>query len=201
MTSPAPTPVPRLPIPTGLQLTVRVTQEGQEAAVVLGFLLNNASSPTQALAQALLQAQWNAIRNMTTSTTICTGGTLRSLAASNNVVFELAAPSSPAGIDTTAPTVAAVATLIKWSTANGTRSGKGRTFIPGTPAAWVAAGGRSLTAAAQTVVNQRASEMLSHTAEWPGLQSAVLSFKNGVGYPITGGAPGGRLGIQRKRMR
>jgi hypothetical protein len=131
------------------------------------------------------------------------GATGRDVSSSEGQVYEVGAPATNfnggAGGDVT---IRAASILIRWSTAQGGRSGKGRTFLPGLPRLNTSGDGRTYTPQMTGVVNGAISAYLaSTTMSQQGLQPAVLSFRKGAAYPITGGALASVIGVQRRRMR
>lgn len=200
MTTPAP--AVRLPIPNGWQLTMNFVQSGQPSAVVLGFSDTDAGGINNTEAQALLNASWLAFRDCTVTTVSCTGGVLRHVGPGGLPPFELIAPPSPTGVDPGGSSVAAGSALIRWRTANSSRNGRGRTFLPAIPAGWLDATGRGIHGAAQTVLQTAITRHLSNTGSYAkALTPAVLSFTKGQAYVITSGSPSPVIGIQRRRMR
>jgi hypothetical protein len=201
MTSPAPdTTAPRLPIPAARQMTIRVNQWGQEAAMVLGFVAPGAVTTAQA--QAQLQSIWNVLRVAMSNSVTCTGAVLRDVSGDENGALELAAPTNSAGAFNGRSAVAAAGTLVKWGSTNGSRSGKGRTFIPALPEANIADNSRSLRVPEHVTPLQNAlNTYLGATTTTQPLYPAVLSFSRGVAYPITSAAVGPIAAMQRRRMR
>lgn len=199
MTSPAPV---RLPIAGAVQLTMRLTQQGQPAAVVLGYF-GGPANPGLVTSQSILNAAWyKLVRPLTTSDVTCTGGVMRSVDGSE-ISVELAAPSggttvAAAGVSN----IAAACSVIKWSSAGPGRSGKGRTFIPLPGPATQDA--RAFTSTWTTTANNAAAAYLADPAFGGGggfHKPAILSFKRGAAYVITAGALSPVVGIQRRRMR
>jgi hypothetical protein len=191
-------------VANGYLLTLALQQGGQLANVVLGF--TDKANPvvlTTTNTQLVLDKAWQLLRTMMTSSVTCSGGTLRDLGGqAPGQVYELAAPPTPVGVGNPPDAVAAACTLIKWVTTNGTRSGKGRSFVPGIPSSAVQAGGRLVAAAHSSGIAPNLASYIAGTGTWEQpLQPAVISRKNGVAYPIISGAVAGVVGIQRRRMR
>jgi hypothetical protein len=195
------TPLP-FEIPGAYFLTVNTTQAGQPAQNVLGFAVNDLTFPTVEQFVQLLDAYWGVFRTVTAADTSCTGGTVRQ-AKTEGVVWELSAPANPAGSSTAGTTsVAAYCAMVKWSTATGGRSGKGRTYLPGVPKDAIAVGGRSFTPTYASAVATAITNYRTH-AQWATMDChpAVLSRVDQAEYPITAGALAAIPGIQRRRMR
>lgn len=198
MTTTAP---PRLPIPGGLQLSVRFSQNGQDAVCVLGGY--RASGFTQpAGAQAWLNEFWARFKHLAAPSVVVVGGTCRDVSGPDGTVHELSAPASAAGTATNPSNLVAQSTFIKWSTATGGRTGKGRTFLPGLPTVAIAADGRSYLAAHGPAVQAACAAYIgSSVMAAEAIQPAVLSFRRGLARPITAGALAPLVGLQRRRMR
>lgn len=195
-------PNPSRIVPGGLQLTVKMNQNGQPAAVILGAR-RDPSGPTidTALGNAWLSAFWSTMRLAMTTDVTCTGAVLRDLGLPGGNVLEIPAPADPAGAGATASAVAAACVVIKWKTANGTRRGKGRTFLPGLPQAGIGSDGRSLASGHSGTVQTQVSAYLGKPLWTAQLRPAVLSFVDQQARDITSGTPGPIVGIQRRRMR
>lgn len=194
-----PVKVPRLPIPNGYQLTISVSQNGQLSNVVLGAI--SGTVPLQADVELFYNRMWDALRAGVSDTCSATGATFRDVSATEDVLRVLGAPDRPLGTAAGAPSLAAGATLVKWRTTNGSRSGKGRTFIPGLPGGATQAGGRALTAAHQTAVTAALDLNVASLQSNANLKLAVLSFRRGVAYVVNGWGVAPIPGVQRKRMR
>jgi hypothetical protein len=183
-------------------MTLRLQHSGQTAAIVLGLAAGGTGTfLTRAEAEAWRNTAWAAFRNLTLSSVSCTGATVRAVDGSEKV-WELGAPPSPAGATAGVETIAAGCWLLKWSTNTGGRSGKGRTFLPGLPQSQVNPDGRTYATTATTHATTAINAYLGgqpFTSQ--GHLPAVLSFRDGVAYPITGGALAAVIGLQRRRMR
>lgn len=194
-----PTTVTRLPIPQGYQLAVAIDQGGQQSAVVLGYVAP--AMPTTEQAQAEFNRVWAMLRTAMSNGSQATGAILRDVSGAEGNAIELAAPINPVGAAVGFPGVAAASTLIRWGSTNGSRSGKGRTFVPALPAGSVADNGRNVRPEHVTSVQGAIDAYLGGTAVDSPMFLAVLSFKRGAAYPITSGAVAAIAGIQRRRMR
>jgi hypothetical protein len=196
------TPVSKtLPIVNGYQMTLRLAQDGQAAAIVLGCKGVGGTFMVESDAVLWRDSAWAAFRPLMVATVTPQNTTVRSC-TKDGIVWELGAPSTGTAAATGSTTLAAACTLIKWSTTQGGRSGKGRTFLPGLPATAMAAGGRSYTAAWSTAVATAVSNYLASAPfTAPGLKPAVLSFTRGEAYVIQSGGLAGVVGVQRRRMR
>lgn len=196
-------PAVRPSIPGGISLVLKFSQDGQESACVLGRGETDTTAWTQAQAQADLQGVWNALRPLVGPGTSVVGGSLRSLNTGIPFVFELAAPTNPTGgASVTGTNVAAACLLIRWSTSFGGRSGKGRTFLPGLPANWVAPGGRSLNALGLSEAGAAIPNMLNDTGIYATRSTpAVISYSDAIARQVVSGAASSIIGIQRRRMR
>lgn len=192
---------PRLWIPGGRQLTVSFTVGGQDAVVVLGGQGGGAWNDA-AGAATWRDAFWNAFRPEICSAVTCTGAVLRTVEGPDGQVIEVGAPTNPVGLNSGAMTLAGAAMVIKWKTAQGGRSGKGRTFVPGVNEGAVSADGRTWgtghNAGVQTCINNYLGSAPLSAA---GLTPAVLSFRRGAAYAITSGSLAPIVGLQRRRMR
>ena len=198
MTSPGST--PRLDIPSGYQCTVRLVHAGQPAVVVLGG--KGAGGWTdQAGAAAWRDAFWTAFRTGLNDVQ-CVGATVRRVDGSG-AIWDVGAPANSASAGTgTGHAVAAASYLIKWNTAQAGRSGKGRTFLPGVYETEVNNDGRTWSGAASTAIQTSIDAYLADMAgNGAGMAPAVLSFRKGAAYEITGGSLAPIVGIQRRRMR
>jgi hypothetical protein len=195
-----PTPLAR-PV-DGRQMTLLLDDRGQPSAVVLGALAEPSVNLVTTQAEAWIEAAWEAFRPLVVGTVTCTGAIVRDVSIVDGRVIELGAPANPTGSGGAASSVASAATLIKWSTGGGGRSGKGRSFIPGLSQSQVGADGRSYQAGYAATVQQAVSAYLGN----PGLGSqgllpAVLSFSKGQAQVILSGGLSGTIGVQRRRMR
>lgn len=195
------TPVPRLYVPNGHQLTLNLVQAGQEAAIVLGGVTSPSAFLVKSDYEQWRDAAWSAFRNLIVGDVTCTGATGRAVHEPAGTVTEIGAPVSPAGAKAGATPLASACTLIKWSTATGGRSGKGRTYLPGLPSSEVSAGGRTYASTHSTATATAITGYLGHAAFAGALKPAVLSFRKGAAYQITGGAISPIIGVQRRRMR
>lgn len=183
-----------------VQMTLKMMQNGQECAVVLGGIRRDGQPFDLALGTAWRDHAWGLFRTLIVNDTSCIGATLRDVSKAGGAVFEVPAPTTNATAGVADESViAAAGTLIKWSTATGGRSGKGRTFLPSLPRAQVTASRRGYTPAYQTQVGTAAASYISAPAGAP--IPAVLSFTKGAAYPITAGSLAPVVGIQRRRMR
>lgn len=202
MTSPTPL-QPRLYVPNGKQLTVKLNDGGQPAAVVLGGVSGSPGATSVALANAWLQVFASQFMPLIANGINITGAVLRDVSAADGLVAEVGAPTANAsGTRGAGRALAAASVLIKWSTARGGRSGKGRTFLPAVQSLDVNADGRTYNAAFATTVQTAITNYLtSASLQTAGLQPAVLSFTKGTAAVITGGALAGTVGVQRRRMR
>ena len=198
MTTPA---TPRLPIANAHQMTLKLNQGGQTAAIVLGAKGAGAWG-SQTEANAWANQVWEVLREGVSSSVQCVGAVVRDTDGDGLGVYEVGAISNPAGTVTGAIAPAAASALIRWSTTQGGRSGKGRTFLPGMVASWVDTDGRTFAAAGRSYLQARINGYLAIPLYASGtLTPAVLSFKRGQAYSITGGAVSSIIGIQRRRMR
>lgn len=199
MTSPL---TPRV-VPNAYQMTVRMTDRGQTAAVVLGLLDSDAAAPSMdaSNAAAWLAAWWSSMRIAVGTNLVCTGATVRDLGSVGGSVWEVAPPADPAGAGASAGAVAAACALLKWRTADGTRSGKGRTFLPGIAQVAIDTDGRSLTTGARGAVLTQAQVYLGKPLFTGTFGPAVISFKNQVARRITSVDVATTVAIQRNRMR
>lgn len=197
------TPVQDRTIPFTYQGTIHLSDNGQQAALVLGATgMGSSTFMTETDAFNWMHGAWAQLRKCATADVVNTGFTVRSL-TTNPIVWELPPSGTPGGSAGATRTVSAACTLIKWSTAHGGRSGKGRTFVPGLGANFVAAGGRTYGPTYNGDVVAPAIAGYLGLALWAGngLKPAVVSFRNGAAYPITSGSLAGTIGMQRRRMR
>lgn len=198
MSTPAP---PRLPIPQGYSLTLNMTQGGQPCVVVLGGKGLGSWDGVTGVA-VWRDAAWNAFRNLAGSALQCTGAVLRDLQVASGPVFEAGPPTATGGTIAGDKAILAASSLIKWSTAQGGRSGKGRTYFPGLMSGMVDSTGARITTAHGTAIGTAVTSYLtSSTLAAAGLQPAVLSFTKGAAYQIVSGAGASVVGVQRRRMR
>jgi hypothetical protein len=151
--------------------------------------------------QAWRDAAWAAFRPLISSDVSCAGATGRYVHEPAGQVFEFGAPTTPAGGNASTQGLAGGATLIKWATDTGGRSGKGRTFLPGLTNGVIGPGGRTYTAAHATATATAITNYLGSSAFTAEIRPAVLSFTKGAAYPITNGAISPIIGLQRRRMR
>lgn len=190
-------------IANGCSLTVNWTQNGQPAATVLGgYVADTASAITQAEVQRWLNAFVQNVASYISNSVTCTGGIYRDLRAGADDVIEVGPPASAAGGFITGTSFAAASFLVKWRTADASRSGKGRTFLPGVANSHVNADGRTLTAAAinDLTVGLNAYRAAMEPADGI-IVPGVLSRKKGFSRQVTGYSIGQVVGIQRRRMR
>lgn len=195
-----PTATPRLWIPGGWQMSLRFNQYGQESVVVLG-----AAGPSGGMTNAKA-AEWRdaataAFRPLFVSGVSVQGATVRDVGQRNGTVIELGPPATANGSSTASSSHAAACTLIKWSTARGGRSGKGRSYIPGLPYTALNGDGRTYATAFATAIATAASQYLNAALWSVDYKPVVLSFRTGTGTVITGGAAAPVAGTQRRRMR
>lgn len=202
MTTATTTSPPRLPIPNALQLTMNLTHSGQAAAIVLGARVPSGSVGfTQSAVEAWRDATWSAFRALMHYDVVCTGAVARATVV-DGVIFELGPPPTNNGAMTGGRTPAASCTLLRWRTAQGGRSGRGRTFLPGLPMEQVDTTGRGyVTAHANQAAASISAYLGSTVFTSDSLKPAVLSFRKGAAYDITTGAIASIVGIQRRRMR
>lgn len=203
MTTPVPTPKPpRLPIPGGIQLTLKGTDGGQPFAIVLGAVGPAGAGISTGIAEAWRNEAWARFRNLCSNVVVVQSAVLRHVEDPLMLPFEVGAPPSPTGSSVDARAIGAASFLLKWQTATGGRSGRGRTFLPGLPHPFVTPDGRAYTSdartSAQTVLNAYIGAAMWDTI---GFRPAVLSFRRGAAYEIVSGAPASIVGVQRRRMR
>jgi hypothetical protein len=191
---------PRLPIPNGWQLVVDYQHSGQPAQSVVGLALPSGQGPTAQGAQIVLNAWWARMRALCSAEVVCQGGTLRE-AVPEGSILELNQPPNPAGTIAGTTTIAGYATLIKWTTNQGGRSGKGRTYLPGVTQGVVQSGGRTYSSAHQTAASAAIAGYLSDVQTGLAYSPVVLSFRKGQAFTVTGGALSSVVAIQRRRMR
>lgn len=201
MTQPTPA---RLPIPNGRQLTLRLTQAGQEAAIVLGFIDDGAAT-TASQAADVQNAAWNAFKPLIYSDVTLVGSVWRDVSEAEADAIEVPPPSGTGAANGAAggtASVAAASTLIRWATGGGGRSGRGRTYLPGLATVSVAAGGREYTTSYRTTVTSQITAYLANST-WTtvGVRPAVLSFTKGAAREIVTGSLSPIVGVQRRRMR
>jgi hypothetical protein len=136
------------------------------------------------------------------SSVSCLGATLRDVSGPDGQVIEVGAPASPAGGAAGTAGLLAGSTLIKWSTATGGRTGKGRTYLPGLGTGYVEANGRTYTASFSGTAATAIAAYLGHASMTDGgIRPAVLSFRRGAARRITSGGLAPVVGVQRRRMR
>lgn len=198
-----PTPL-RLPVPTGRQLTLRLSQAGQDAAIVLGFISEDPFI-AEAQGKAVADAAWAAFRPLVYSDVQYVGGVWRDVAVEEGTSIEVTPPTATGaalGAAGGTASVAAACTLIRWSTGGGGRSGRGRTYLPGLATVSVAAGGREYTASYKTTVATQINAYLANSV-WTtnNVRPAVLSFTKGSAREIVTGTLSPVVGVQRRRMR
>lgn len=200
MTSPAQVP---FEVPAGCQLTVKYSQGGQTSNVVLGGLVITPTEPvTLVTATEWLRAWVQNLAGYIGNTVQCTGGQFRDLRPEYDEVYDLPAPSSAANGSVAGTQLAAGAYVVKWRTINGSRSGKGRSFIPGVSATQINADGRTLTAAALNDIGLGINAYMQNmTVPTLQVRPAVISRKQLVAREITGHSVSSIVGIQRRRMR
>ena len=197
MTSPAPR--VRLPIADALQVSLTYDVNGQPAVVVVGCAPPDDGGfvvPSDALALAQL-LHTNMRPLMATSCTLV-NITARETVADGQV-FSLALPATNLTGTAAGNLITAYATLVRWKTARGGRSGQGRTYVPGFTTANVNADGRTLSSSALTAANALGTAMVGATG--PSGTLAVLSFTDGVSSAVTGHSVSPIVGIQRRRLR
>jgi hypothetical protein len=184
-------------------MTLLLTVGGLPGAIVLGAKYTSGNAIDQAQGATMWRDQaWSNLRGAINNEVTCSGAIVRHVNGLNATVYELGAPTSPAGALTGATPLLAACTLVKWTTATGGRSGKGRTFLPGIPATGIAAGGRTVNSGHVTTTQGAVNAYLASTAmSTYGLKPAVLSFRKGEAYPILAGAVNSIVGLQRRRMR
>lgn len=196
-----PSPTPRLPIANGYQLTLNLSDGGQPAALVLGAR-GPVGGINATVAAAWRDAAWNEFRKMAASDVVLVGATVRDVDGSPAPPIEVGAGTTPGGTLAGTRTLAAACTLVKWQTALGGRSGRGRTFIPGLTGANVSSNGRTYAATYSdfcqaNINNYRTSAALASA----GIVPCILSFRRGEATPIESGALAVIVGVQRRRMR
>lgn len=197
------TPAPRAYIPGGFQLTIRLTDGGQPAAVVLGGVGSGGLAPNTSLGATWRDAFCGRFMPLVSGSVQVVGATLRDVSGPAGQVFEIAAPTTNAtGGRGPGRPVAAAALLVKWSTETGGRSGKGRTFLPAPQSSDINADGRTYNATFAGLVATAANAYATdQNLAAVNLKPAVLSFTKGAAYPIVSGVCAPVVGIQRRRMR
>lgn len=194
-------PQPPVNIPGAYTLTVNYNQQGQEAVSVIGLKSSTNGFLTRADGIIALQAWMDNIRNLLSNQYTVTGGVMRSLIPLP-IVEELPAPNSNTGTSTQPNPQPALSYLVKWNTARGGRSGKGRTFIPGVPPLNLGPDGRTLIASVPPLVTDQMTALLQTAAfGGSGMQLAVISRKFSVASAITSGTCSTFPGVQRRRLR
>lgn len=181
---------------------MRLMVEGQPAVIVLGA--RGAGGWTDATGvTAWRDAAWDAFRTLCNGGVTCTGATGRDVSGPLAPVFDVGAPPlNIAGTRTGTLTLGAGCYLVKWVTATGGRSGKGRTFVPGLLAADLGPDGRKYTLNTFGLVDTAVKNYRDGlAAKAVGLTPAILSFRRGAAFDITGGSLSSIPGVQRRRMR
>jgi hypothetical protein len=188
----------RQPIPGALAVTLTYDVSGQPAQVVLGCAGVDGGFGTVEDAQALANLfHTNARALMATSCTL-TAITAR-VAVPDGAVFGLALPATNLTGTAAGNLVTAYATLIRWNTAKGGRSGRGRTYVPGFTTGGMAADGRTLSSTNLTAANALGNAMVNATG--PAGSLNVLSYTDGEASPVTSFSVSSIVGVQRRRIR
>jgi hypothetical protein len=202
MTAPAPAPTP--PNLGAFTLAVSYSVNGQLAVNVLGGKIRE-ENPfyTQADVDTWLRIWWEQVRQEMSSDVTLLGAQMRDLRAEGNT-FDAALPAAAKTGAIAAPaTVLNTSFLIRWKSAQGGRRGKGRTFVPGLPAASLSDDSRGVAAtpaaAFQVTVNAYLNQMTADLGQ--AMLPAVVSRKFGTSAYITSGTLAGIVGTQRKRLR
>lgn len=198
MTSPAPFNVPGAAI-----ITASFNEAGQTAQCGIGISTIDGADPTFTEATAVLAAWWTAFKSSVCSDTQITGGTMR-FARLDSPVVELAAPSGAVGTYSAGTSsFAPYCGLVKWGSATGGRTGKGRTYLPGVSGFAVAPGGRAFVADYRTAVTASINAYLASAAVSgaSNVVPAIVSRKANAARDITSAALAAVPGIQRRRMR
>lgn len=191
----------RLPIPGGLSLTLKISYSGQDSQIVLGGFGGD-TGPSASIAAKWRDHAWQAFMPLIAGSAICQGAVLRDASQPDGLVFEVSGPTSPNGGGGAGGNILAAATLVKWSTVRGGRSGKGRTFLPALPSGALGTDGRTYASTHGPKVATAVAAYLNTTAvQAVGVAPAVLSYRQGEASVIVGGSLAPVIGLQRRRMR
>lgn len=194
-----PTPRVRQPIPGALSVALTYDVAGQPAVVVLGVAgVDGAGFGTVEDAQAVSHLFHSSARSLMATNCLLTNISARQ-AVPDGQVYAVPLPASNLGGLASGNLITAYATLIRWHTARGGRSGKGRTFVPGFTTGNLGADGRTLSSAATTAANSLGNAMVNATGSAGAL--SVLSYTDGVASQVTGFSVSPVVGVQRRRLR
>lgn len=196
MTTPAPTRPPALPIPGAFAVALRYDVSGQPAVIVLG-VDDVATDADQA--GVVATTFHNAARPLMATSCVLQDISVRE-AVPDGATVGIALPSSANRSGTAAGNlITAYATLVRWNTATGGRSGRGRTFVPGFTTGNLQADGRTLSQSAVTAAQALVNTM---TTPGPAMQGfAVLSRRTGQASVVISGSVSQIVGVQRRRLR
>lgn len=190
VTSPAPTATPpRLPVAGAWHVALTYDVSGQPAVVVLGSF-GDATSDQVAIANAF---HTNARALMSTSTTL--QSIVSHDASGSGNALQLPLPATNRTGTGAGNLITAYATLLRWGTSRGGRTGKGRTFVPGFVTGSLAADGRTLSSTALTAATTLGQAM----ADVAGF--CVISHRAGTATPVDTYSVSSIVGVQRRRLR
>jgi hypothetical protein len=196
MTTPVETRPPALPIPGAFAVALTYDVSGQPAVIVLG-VDDVATDPSQAATVAT--TFHNAARPLMATSCVLQDITIREAVPDGATIgAALPAVNARSGI-AAGNLITAYATLVRWNTGRGGRSGRGRTFIPGFTTGNLQADGRTLSSTALTAAQALVTTM---TTPGPGMQGfAVLSRRLGEANVVVSGSVSQIVGVQRRRLR
>jgi hypothetical protein len=196
MTAPASSTPPRLPVPGGWHVALTYDVSGQPAVVVLGYGGSGDATSVTNMTNLASTFHSNARALMATS---CTLTAITAHAADGTgTSYALALPAANRTGMAAGNLITAYATVIRWGTTHGGRSGKGRTFVPGFVTGNVNADGRTLSSTAITAANTLGNAMAGST---PAAGFSVVSHRLGGVYPVTTYSVPSVVGVQRRRIR
>lgn len=193
-------PVPFPDIPGASRIAIKYDVAGQEAWVILGYANVTDTRPTVAQANAFLSTWATNMRNLQAGTCVMQYAELRHVVP-DGVVTPLTVPAASVGNSTGQTPLPGYAALIKWASAGGGRSNKGRTYLPGVPVNALQTDGRSFTSTYKTAAASAITAVLAHATSLGDPQIAVVSTTKGGAARVVSGALAAVPGIQRRRMR
>lgn len=187
-----------MPVPGALQVALTYDVSGQPATVVLGCGGPANVTATPAIATALAHRAHDLMRPLMATSATLTSITARE-AVDDGPNFQLALPATNRTGTAAGNLVTAYATLLRWGTTQGGRSGRGRTFVPGFTTAGINADGRTLSSSFLTAAQAFGTGMTNNDAATEPF--TVISKRRGAAYSVESFSVSSIVGVQRRRLR
>ena len=187
-----------LPVPGALQVALTYDVSGQPATVVFGCGGPGIVDATASTATALAHAAHTLMRPLMATSATLTQITARE-AVPDGATYALALPASNRTGTAAGNLVTAYATLVRWGTTQGGRSGRGRTFVPAFTTGGINADGRTLSSTYLTAAAAFGAGMVANTADVEAF--SIVSKRKGDAYSVESYSVSSIVGVQRRRLR